>query len=526
MNIRHLLLVFAIGSCTSLAQASSLVVCTEASPEGFDPVQYTAGVTFDATTETIFDPLLRFKPGTAELQPALATHWDVSDDGLTYTFYLRPDVKFHSTSYFTPTRTFNADDVLWTFQRPMDRKGPWYESALRGYAYFDSMAMGELIKSVEKLDPMTVRFTLTRPDAAFLADMAMGFTSIYSAEYGDQLLSEGKTGLINSQPIGTGPFVFGRYIKDAQVRYKANPDYFGGKPKVDQLIFAIAVDANVRLQKLRAGECQIAQRLKTEDISKQDNNLKVEEIDSLGTSYLALNTQHPPLDDVRVRQAINLAIDKPAILNALAGGLDLTPAVNPYPPGMLGYDESAKALQHNQEEAKQLLKEAGVENLQINLFIRNGSSEIISNPALIAQMLQADLAAVGITLNIRTLEWGELLRRAKGGEHDMVSLAWNSDNGDPDNFLSPNLSCAAAESGENQARWCNQAFEDLIHKAKLVTDTATRADLYKQAQQVFRHELPWVPLLHPKSFVVLRKNISGFTINPLGTHNYATTEVK
>ena len=528
MNMRPLLSALAMISYISLAQANSLIVCTEASPEGFDPVQYTAGITLDATTETIFDPLLRFKPGTTELQPALATHWDISEDGLTYTFYLRPDVKFHSTSYFTPTRAFNADDVLWTFRRPMDRNGPWYDSALRGYAYFDSMAMGNLIKSVEKLDPMTVRFTLTRPDAAFLADMAMGFTSIYSAEYGDQLLDEGKTGLINSQPIGTGPFIFSRYTKDAQVRFKANPDYFGGKPKVDQLIFAIAVDANVRLQKLRAGECQIAQRLKTEDISKlrQDSSLKVEEIDALATSYLAINTQHPPLDDVRVRKAINLAIDKPAILNALAGGLDLTPAVNPYPPGMLGYGDSATPLLHNLDEAKQLLKEANVENLQINLFIRNGSSEIISNPALIAQMLQADLAAAGITLNIRMLEWGELLRRAKGGEHDMVILAWNSDNGDPDNFLAPNLSCAAAESGENQARWCNQEFEALISKAKLVTDTASRADLYKQAQQVFRRELPWIPLVHPKSFVVLRKNIGGFTINPLGTHNYATTEVK
>ncbi|WXL26670.1 ABC transporter substrate-binding protein [Ectopseudomonas mendocina] len=517
-----------MASVVSLAQAKSLVVCTEASPEGFDLVQYTAATTFDATAETIFDRLIGFKPGTTELQPRLATSWEISDDGLSYTFHLRPDVHFHTTSYFTPTRTFNADDVIWTFKRPMDRKAPWYDSAIRGYAYFDSMAMGELIKSVEKLDAMTVRFTLTRPDAAFLADLAMGFTSIYSAEYGDQLLAAGKTGLINSQPIGTGPFVFGRYVKDAQVRFKANPAYFGGKPKIDQLIFAISTDASVRLQKLRAGECQVALLPKAEDIPKlrEDSNLAVEEIDALMTNYLTINTEHPPLDDARVRKAINLAIDRKALLNAMSGGGQLTPAVNPYPSSMLGYDETAKPIQRDLEEAKRLLKEAGVNDLKIDLFMRNGSSTSVPNPGLIAQMIQADLAQANISLNIRMLEWGELLRRAKNGEHDLALLGWMSDNGDPDNFLGPNLSCAAAKSGENQARWCNQEFESLIQKAKLVTDPATRADLYKQALQVFQRELPWVALSHPRMYVVLNKKVSGYVISPLGNSNFSTVELK
>ncbi|MGC4007950.1 MAG: ABC transporter substrate-binding protein [Pseudomonas sp.] len=523
---RILPLLLAMGCGSALAQ--NLVVCTEASPEGFDIVQYTGAVTADASAQTVFNRLADFRPGTTDVVPSLAQSWEVSPDGLTYTFHLRPNVKFHTTDYFKPTRDFNADDVLWTFQRPLDSKHPWHESATRGYAYFDAMGMRDLIKSVDKVDDLTVRFTLTHPEAPFLADMAMGFASIYSAEYGNQLLAAGKQGDLNNLPIGTGPFVFTRYAKDAQVRYRANPDYFWGKPKIDNLIFAITLDGNVRIQKVRKGECQIALYPKPTDVAalQQDKNLVVDSIDALMTTYVALNTQHKPLDDARVRQAINLAIDKKALNDAIFGNGAASSASNPYPPTVLGYTQDIQDWSHDPERARQLLKEAGAENVKVTIFIRNGAGPTMPNPGLAAQMMQADLAKVGIDLKIQLMEWGEVLKRSKAGEHDLVILGWAGDNGDPDNFVSPNLSCDAAKSGENQARWCNQDFEALIQEARQTSDNAKRAELYKKATSIFHEQSPWIPLAHPKLFNVRRSNIEGYTISPLTNNNFADIQVK
>lgn len=510
--------------------AKPLVVCTEASPEGFDPVLYTTAVTADAAAETMFNRLVDFKPGTTEVVPALAKDLpEISADGLTYTFHLRDDIKFHTTDYFKPTRNMNADDVLWSFQRQLDPNHPWHKKSLVGYPYFESMGFKELLKSVEKTDDHTVVFTLTRPEAPFLADLGMAFSSIHSKEYADQLLKSGKTEDLNAKPIGTGPFVFTRYQKDAQARFKANPDYFRGKPAVDPLILAISTDNNVRLQKLKANECQIALFPKPDDIPsiKKDPNLKVDELAAMTTSYTALNTTHKYMSDARVRHAINIAFDKAGYTEALFGKGNAVVGTGPYPPTLLGFNEKLKNPPRDLDKARALLKEAGVpEGTEFTLFTRNGGGPTNPNPMLGAQRMQADLAQIGLKVNIKVMEWGEMLKRAKNGEHDMVSAGWVGDNGDPDNFLTPNLSCDAAKNGENYARWCNKEFQDLIDKARANAEPAQRAALYEQAQDVFDKDQPWLPMAYPKLFTAMRKNVEGFTQSPLGTNNFATTQVK
>lgn len=525
----HWPLAWALLCASAAAAAKPLVVCTEASPEGFDIVQYTTAVSADASAETLLERLVAFTPGTTDPVPGLAERWEISADGLHYTFYLRRGVKFQTTQDFTPSRAMNADDVLWSFERQLDPTHPWHTLSAVGFPYFESMGFRQLLKSVEKLDDYTVRFNLSRAEAPFLRDLAMPFTSIYSAEYADQLIKAGKTEWLNSKPVGTGPFILTRYAKDAQVRFKANPDYWKGPPPSETLIFAITLDSNTRLQKLKANECQVALYPKPDDIEvvKADPQLAIDELEGLMTSYVALNTRKPYLSDVRVRQAINLAFDKPAYLKALFGDNKATEGVGPYPPTLIGYDPTLQNPARDLEQARALVRQAGVPDGQVlTLFTRNGGGVTNPNPLLGAQMLQADLARIGLKVDIRVMEWAEMLRRAKAGEHDMVFAGWAGDNGDPDNFLTPNLGCEAARNGENYARWCNTAFDAAITQARGTTEPATRAALYKQAQQVFIQERPWISLAYPKLFIARRHNVEGFHVSPLINNNFSTTSVK
>ena len=419
--------------------------------------------------------------------------------------------------------------MVWSFQRQLDPNHPWHKLSLVGFPYFESMGFKDLLKSVEKVDDLTVKITLNKAESPFLSDVAMPFTSIYSAEYADQLLKSGKTAELNSKPIGTGPFMFVRYNKDAQVRFKANPDYFRGKPPSDVLIFAISTDSNVRLQKLKANECQIALYPKPDDVKniRTDANLKVDELAALMTSYIAINSSHPYLNDVRVRKAIDMAFDKQTYLNTVHGAGNALLAINPYPPTMLGFNKNIPTPPRDLDKARALLKEAGVPEGQVfTLFTRNGGGPTNPNPMLGAQLLQSDLAQIGIKLDIRVMEWGEMLKRAKSGEHDLVSTGWGGDNGDPDNFLTPLLSCEAAKNGENYARWCNKDFEALITNARNITEPAKRAALYEQAQVIFNQDQPWINVVHPMLFTAMRKNVEGYTLSPLTNNNFATTQVK
>ena len=212
---KHAVIPFLVGasllaSAPFAHAASNLVFCSEGSPAGFDPGQYTTGTDFDASAETIFNRLSQFERGGTAVEPGLATSWDVSPDNLTWTFHLRDGVKFHTTPYFKPTREFNADDVLFTFNRMLDKDMPFRKAYPTEFPYFTDMGMDKNIAKVEKIDDKTVRFTLNTVDAAFIQNLAMSFASIQSAEYADKLLKEGKPADINQKPIGTGPFMLDR----------------------------------------------------------------------------------------------------------------------------------------------------------------------------------------------------------------------------------------------------------------------------------------------------------------------------
>ncbi|MFF7709414.1 ABC transporter substrate-binding protein [Pseudomonas sp. NPDC007930] len=502
--------------------ASTLVYCSEASPAGFDPAQYTSGTEFDASAETVFNRLVQFQRGGTALEPGLASRWEVSADGKAYTFHLREGVKFHTTQWFTPSRDFNADDVLFTFNRMLDKNQPFRKAYPAEFPYFTDMGLDQNIRSVSKTDAHTVVFNLDHADAAFAADLAMSFASVQSAEYAAQLLAAGKPQQLNTLPVGTGPFVFSRYQKDALIRFDGNREYF--KPeqvKLDHLIFAITPDPATRLQKLKAGECQVSGYARPVDLAamKQDPNLKVLEQPGFNVGFLAYNTQHPPLDDPRVRQALDMAIDKKAIVATVFQGAGQV-AQNVIPPNQWSYDSAIHGAPYDPEKAKALLAAAGVKpGTQVALWAMTVQRASNPNARLSAQMIQADWAKVGIQANIVSYEWGEYIKRAKAGEHDVLTYGWTGDNGDPDNWLGVLYSCASI-GGSNYARWCNKPYDELIEKARLSADKAERTRLYEQAQQIIREQMPVSPMAHSVVAQPMRKNVQGFAINPFGVTGF------
>lgn len=503
------------------AQAKTLVYCSEGSPEGFDPAPWTAGTTFDAASRTVYDRLIEFKKGSTETEPGLAESWEVSEDGTEITFHLRPGVKFQTTPWFTPTREMNADDVVFTFMRQFDKESPWYEYAPGiAWEYFSS-TMAASLTEIVKVDDMTVKFVLNRPDATILATFPMDFASIVSKEYADQLEAAGTKEQLNVLPVGTGPFTFVDYQQDAVIRYQANPEWWNGAQAIENLIFAITVDAGVRQQKLVAGECDVMAYPNPADIAglKANADLNVLQQEGFNIGYLAYNTLVEPFDRPEVRRALNKAINKEAIIEAVFQGVG-TAAVAPIPPTSWGYNADLVDDPYDPEAAKAELEEAGVSGLAMKVWAMPVQRPYNPNARRMAELIQADFAAVGVNVEIVSMEWGEYLAQSSAKDRDgAVLLGWTGDNADPDNFLGVLLGCDAV-GANNRAQWCHQPYEDLIQKAKITFAEEERKPLYDQAQVVFKEEAPWATIAHSITTVPTRANVTGFEQDPVGIHRF------
>ena len=504
------------------AGAKTLVYCSEGSPENFAPSVNTTGTSFDAT-EQIYDNLVDFERGGTKVVPGLAESWTVSKDGLEYVFKLRKGVKWQSNKNFKPSRDMNADDILFMFERQWKENDPYFKVTSSNHAYFGDMGMPKLLKSVDKVDDYTVKIVLNAPEAPFLSNLAMQYAGVQSKEYAIAMLKAGTPEKIDQEPVGTGPFMLVQYQKDALIRYKANPQYWAGKAKIDDLIFSITPDASVRWAKLQKGECHVMPYPNPADLPaiRKDPNVVVMEQPGLNVGYLAYNTTKKPFDDVRVRKAVNMAINKQAIVDAVYLGTGV-PAINPIPPTQWSYNKSIKDDAFNPEEAKKLLAAAGLKDgFTTDLWAMPVQRPYNPNAKRIAELMQADLAKVGIKAEIKSFEWGEYRKRMQAGEHQMGMLGWTGDNGDPDNFLNTLLGCSSAkQNGSNVAKFCYQPFEDLILKAKVFSNPAERTKLYEQAQVIFKQQAPWFTIAHAVQIKPVRKEVIGFKLSPFGRHSF------
>jgi dipeptide transport system substrate-binding protein len=501
------------------AQAKTLVYCSEGSPEGFNPSLYTAGTTFDASSRAIFNRLVEFERGATNIVPGLAESWSVSDDGLEYTFKLRQGVKFHTTAGFTPSRDFNADDVVFSFKRQGDESHPYHKVSGGSYEYYNGMSMPDLLKDVVKVDDSTVKFVLNRQEAPMIANLGMDFASIMSAEYADAMSAAGTPEKVDLEPVGTGPFQLVAYQKDAVIRYKAHPDYWAGKAAIDDLVFAITIDPAVRYQKLKAGECHIMPYPNPADIEamRADADLNLLEQEGLNVGYLAYNSKMAPFDNPKVRKALNMAINKAAIIDGVFQGAGKV-AKNPIPPTIWSYNDATVDDNYDPVAAKAMLDEAGVSGLKTKVWAMPVQRPYNPNARRMAELIQADWAEVGVEVEIVSFEWGEYLKRSKAEDRDgAVLLGWTGDNGDPDNFLAVLLGCDGV-GGSNRAQWCHQPFEDLIQQAKVTSDPAERTKLYEEAQLVFKEQAPWATIAHSVVFMPVRKEVKDYRIDPFGGH--------
>jgi dipeptide transport system substrate-binding protein len=504
------------------AAAKTMVFCSEGNPEALNPQIVTTTTGMNAGLP-MFNNLVEFRSGSSTIVPGLAESWTVSEDAKEYAFRLRRGVHFHSNTAFAPTRDMNADDVLFSLLRQWKSDHPYHRISGARYDYFQDLGMPDLLSDIEKIDERTVRIRLTRPDAVFLANLAMPYNVILSAEYADAMLRAGTPERLDQEPIGTGPFAFVSFQKDVALRYRVFPDYWGDRQAIDTLVFAITPNPAVRLTKLRSGECHVMAFPSPSDTGKIaiDPTLFLLSQEGLNTGYLAMNTTRKPFVDVRVRRAINMAIDKAAIVEAVYQRAGVV-AKNPVPPTMWSYNADVQDYPFDPAQAQRLLAEAGYPGgFETDLWYMPVSRPYNPNGKRIAEMIQADLSRIGIRLRLITDEWSQYRAKLQAGEATMALYGWTSDNGDPDNFLHALLGCTAARPGGNNiAKWCNEEYDVLVNRAKRISDQSERERLYREAQLIFKTEAPWVPLAHSVVFMATRREVRGFQMDPLGRHSF------
>lgn len=484
---------------------------------GLDPADVTDGESAYVTHQ-VLDSLLEYKPDSTEVQPGLATEWESSKDGLTWTFKLRQGVKFHDGT------DFNAEAVKYNFDRWRLKNHPRHKGDFEYYMAMFGGFPGK-IKDVQVVDPYTVKFVLTKPLAPFLSNLAMPSFAISSPaaieKYGDDYFKN---------PVGTGPFKFVKWEKDQQIILERNDNYWGDKPKVKKVVFRVIPDNSARLMELQSGKIDAAIGINPDDVKtvEQDANLQVLMRPSMNVGYLAVNNEKAPFNNVKVRQAINYAVNKQALIDAFYGGL-AKPAKNPLPPSLWGYNDEVQDYNYDSAKAKALLAEAGFPNgFKTKLWAMPVARPYMPQAKEIAQAIQQDLAKVGIQAEIVTYDWGTYIQKGEAGEHDLYLFGWTGDNGDPDNFLYMLLDKTNAVKGaaSNVAFYKSDKVHDLLVKAQEESDQNKRADLYKQAQVLIKADAPWVPLVHSTPPVAARKSVKNWLPHATGQESFAKIDIE
>ena len=355
--------------------------------------------------------------------------------------------------------------------------------------------------------------------------MATDFAVILSAEYGAQLMAQGKPEQIDQLPIGTGPYKFVEYKTDHYIRYHAHENYWGERGNIEQVVFDITPNNSNRVAKLLTKECDVLGYPSAADVEylKSKPEVVLSETTSMNVSYWAFNTNIKPFDNPNVRKALSYAVDRQAIIDAVYLN-HAEPANSLLPPSNWAYASTLEEPEYSIEKAKALLKQEGLEDgFKMDIWAMPVQRVYNPNAGKMAEILQQSLAKLNIEANIVTYDWGTFRRRLAKGEHDSVLIGWLADNSDPDNFFRPLLSCAAALSGSNRSAWCNDDYDFNIYQALSVTNPALRRTYYEEAEAIISEQSPLVPIAHAVRYKVYQNDVSDVQFNPYGGISFART---
>ncbi|MBI5365936.1 MAG: ABC transporter substrate-binding protein [Planctomycetes bacterium] len=452
----------------------------------------------------IYEGLVTYAEDGPAIVPCLATAWKVDAQGTRWEFSLRPGVRFHDG---TPC---DAAAVAFNFARILDEKHPHRYDAKFPYG---SMYTG--IAECVAADAATVVFQLKTPSAVFLANLAMFSAYIVSPT---ALASAGED--FPFHPVGTGPFKFERWDRDEKIVLAANADWWGGKPKLDRVVFRKIAENSVRFQLLRDGQLHIMDGINLADLETlaSDPKLSLLSVPGMNFAYLAMNTTREPFNDPLVRKAVAHAVDRDKIRKLALRGVG-TFGPNPLPPTVWGYAKEVADYEYNPSMARDYLKQAGKESgLKLKLWAMPNPRPYMPEPKKVAQILQADLKEVGIEVTIHSPEWQAYLDALRHGEHELAIMGWITDNGDPDNFLYPLLDPDNAVLGSalNISFYNNPEVHKLILQAQGQLDAEKRLALYQRAQQILREDTPILPLAYLPEFAATAKSVKGYKPHPIG----------
>ncbi len=515
-----------------------LIFAMAGDADKLDPADVTDGESI-SRMDNIFEGLVEYVPGGTDIQPCLATSWDVSNDGLEITFNLRQNVKFHDGT------DFNADAVVFSFERQYDTSSEYHdygEWAYWGYMFSD-------IDYVEKINDYKVVIHLKNPNAAMLTSLAMFTVAIVSPTNAENWGIDAF-----KHPVGTGPFEFVEWVKDDHITLVANENYWRERAKLDKLIFRVIEDPSARLLAIQAGEIHGMEYPDPSsfDLINSDSNLKLMSQAGMNVGYLAMNTGYgyydenqngirdsdedwvktpgyfEPLTNTLVRKAINYAIDKESIVENLYKGTAIV-AKNGMPPFMLGYNDDIVDYPYSPEIAKDLLEEAGYPNgFNTTLWVMPVSRPYMFDPPKIAEAIQGYLADVNINVELYQIDWSTYLEETENGEHPMCLLGWTGDNGDPDNFMNVLYGANSASIGTagNVAFYINMTVQDKFTAALQSYDTDERARLYEDAQVIIHQDAPFVYLAHATQNIVFLSNVKGYVLNPTERKFFYPVEIE